>query len=83
MRLLAEVLALITRRGYSIENVSAVVMAERPKLFPFIPDICFNLACALGVGSERVNVSATTTEGLGIIGDEKGIAVSATCLLSY
>lgn len=81
--LLTEVLNLISRRGYAVGNISAVIMAEQPKLSPVIPDICLSLAAALALPPDRINVSATTTEQLGIIGEGKGIAASATCLLSY
>lgn len=81
--LLEKVMNSIAARGFTVNNVSAVVMAEKPKLAPVIPDIRASLASAMIIPLERINVSATTTEQLGIIGDEKGIAASATCLLNY
>jgi len=79
--LLKEVHLMLTKRDFMIHNISAVVMAEAPRLSHIIPDICLSLANNLGLTPDRVNVSATTTEGLGIIGKGKGIAASATCLL--
>ena len=67
--------------GFAVGNVSAVVMAQRPKLLPHIQDIRRSIAHATGIAPEQVNVSATTTEKLGIVGEEKGIAASAVCLL--
>jgi len=81
MALLKEVLFMINKKGYSIHNISAVIMAERPYLANIIPNIRGSLANCLGLGQERINVSATTTEGLGIIGQGQGIAASSTCLL--
>ena len=81
--LLQKVHALITGRGFTIGNISAVVMAEQPKLAPTIQKICVTLAESLSIHPNQINVSATTTEKLGIIGEEQGIAASATCLLHY
>ena len=83
LTLLARVLQEVHTRGYAIGNVSAVVMAEKPKLAAHIPAIRARLAEALETNVDCVNVSATTTEKLGIIGEEKGIAASATCLLYH
>ena len=68
--------------GAKIINLSAVVMAEKPKLASFIPAIRQSLSTALNVPYDCVDVSATTTEGLGIVGEGKGIASSATVLIS-
>lgn len=81
--LLATVNNNVMLRGFKIGNVSAVIMAQKPKLADIIPEIRASLAAALKVSEQQVNVSATTTEHLGIIGNEKGIAASATCLLNY
>lgn len=79
MLLLSEVMQKIS--DCKIVNVSAVIMAQKPKLAPFIPEIRRKLASALNVAVDNVNVSATTTEHLGIIGEGKGIAASATVLI--
>lgn len=81
--LLADAAKKIAERGYAVGNVSAVIMAEAPKMAAHIPAMRTKLADCLHVSVEAVNVSATTTERLGIIGEEKGMAASATCLLTY
>ena len=78
--LLKEVCARV-RSKYTIGNISAVVMAQRPKLAPHIPAMRNALGEAAGVSFECINISATTTEHLGIVGREEGMAASATCLL--
>ena len=81
--LLREVFELIARRGFTIENISAVIMAEQPLLAPFLPMMSISLSDALMIRPEQITISATTTEKLGIIGEGKGIAASATCLLFH
>ena len=80
MLLLSRVMEMLD--GAKIINLSAVVMAEKPKLASFIPAIRQSLATALNLPYDCVDVSATTTEGLGIVGEGKGIASSATVLIS-
>lgn len=75
-------LELLGERGLNISSVSAVIIAQKPKLAGYIPEIRRSLARALRTDEQRINVSATTTEHLGIIGDGKAIAASATCLLT-
>ena len=67
--------------GYSLGNVDATVIAEAPKLAPYIRQMTANIASDLGAGIEQVNVKATTTEGLGFAGRGEGIAALATVLL--
>jgi 2-C-methyl-D-erythritol 2,4-cyclodiphosphate synthase len=67
--------------GYSLGNVDATVVAEAPRLAPYIRQMAANIASDLGAGIEQVNVKATTTEGLGFTGRGEGIAVLATVLL--
>ena len=67
--------------GYSLGNVDATVVAEAPKLAPYIRQMTANIASDLGAGIEQVNVKATTTEGLGFAGRSEGIAALATVLL--
>ena len=81
MALLKEVHYMITKKGFNIHNISAVIMAQAPYLAHIIPNMRQNIANFLSIELERINISATTTEGLGIIGQSKGIASSATCLL--
>jgi 2-C-methyl-D-erythritol 2,4-cyclodiphosphate synthase len=68
-------------KGYSLGNVDATVVAEAPRLAPYIGEMTSNIASDLGAGIEQVNVKATTTEGLGFAGRGEGIAALATVLL--
>ena len=82
MNLLSEVLKMMKEKGYKIKNLSATVMAEKPKLLNYIPKITENLAQALGVNTLDVGITATTLEGLGFVGREEGLCVNATVLLT-
>lgn len=79
--LLREVLARIGAAGYEVVNIDSVVVAERPKLAPYVPQIKENLARTLGLPPEAVGVKATTTEGLGFEGDGLGMSAHAVALL--
>ncbi len=79
--LLEKVCEKIKGAGYGIINVSAVVIAQQPKLAPHIKKITESIADTIGATPSQVNVSATTTEHLGIIGNGDAIAASASCLL--
>ena len=81
MLLLNEVMRRVWEKGYRIGNVDVTVLAQRPKLKPFIPTMIENLAQALKVDIDCVNVKATTEEGLGFTGSGEGIACHAVCLL--
>ena len=81
MLLLNEVMRRVLEKGYRIGNVDVTVLAQRPKLKPFIPTMIENLAQALKVDIDCVNVKATTEEGLGFTGSGEGIACHAVCLL--
>jgi 2-C-methyl-D-erythritol 2,4-cyclodiphosphate synthase len=82
-KLLAEVVRLIRRAGFtSIGNVDCIVMAENPKLAPHIPAMREKIAAVLGITIEQIGIKATTTERLGFVGREEGIAASAVCLVS-
>ncbi len=80
--LLKEVLRLVKQEGYDPINVSATVMAEAPKLAPYLPEMEKTVAEALELPAQAVKFAATTTEKLGIIGEGKGIAAEAVALLS-
>ncbi len=67
--------------NFSVINLSAVIMAQKPKLMKIIPSMRRKLASVIGVPFENVNISVTTTEKLGIVGEERGMAASATVLL--
>lgn len=79
--LLQEVVHRIGEKGYSVGNVDATVIAQKPKLAPHIPQMVQNIARVLGVAEDAVNVKATTEEKLGFTGREEGIAAHAVCLL--
>lgn len=81
IRLLREAYGMVKERGFVIHNVDAVVIAEAPKLSAFIPSIAEALARTLETTPDRVNVKATTTEGLGFEGRKKGIAAWAAVTL--
>ena len=82
IRLMEHVRELIEEQGYVIENIDATIIAQRPKMRPHIDTMRENIAKALGVDVSRVNVKATTEEGLGFTGTEEGISSQAICLLS-
>ena len=82
MKLLAEVRNLLEERAYFIENIDATIIAQRPKLASYIPEMKKNIAEVLRLDERQVNVKATTEEGLGFTGERVGIAANAVCLLS-
>lgn len=79
--LLERVMEMLSERGCRVGNVDATIIAQRPKLAPFIPEMKANLARVMGVAEDRVNVKATTEEWLGFTGTEEGIAAHAVALL--
>jgi 2-C-methyl-D-erythritol 2,4-cyclodiphosphate synthase len=79
--LLRHVAGLATAQGWAIGNVDVTVIAQAPKLAPHVALMRANVAADLGCGEERVSVKATTTERLGFVGREDGIAALATVLL--
>ena len=81
MKLLSHVMELLKDSGFSVGNVDAVIIAQKPKMAPHIPQMKKNLAEAMGISENRVNIKATTEEGLGFTGREEGIASQAVCLL--
>ena len=80
--LLAEVRRLIAEKGFAVGNADITIIAQRPKIAPYITQMQANVARTLGVDKDRVNVKATTTERLGFAGREEGIAAEAVCLLT-
>ncbi len=81
IRLMEQVRKLVEREGFSVANVDATIIAQRPKMRPYIDEMRGNIARALGVGVSQVNVKATTEEGLGFTGSGEGISAQAVCLL--
>lgn len=72
----------IRAAGFEVENIDVTVIAQRPKLAPYIPEMRGNLARILGIDANRINIKATTEEGLGFTGRGEGMACHAVCLLT-
>lgn len=81
MMLLAKVYEYMEKKGYRIGNVDAVIIAQRPKMAPFIDEMNTKIASALHTQKEKVNIKATTTEKLGPEGREEGITSQSVVLL--
>ncbi len=79
--LLAEVVRIITARGYRVGNVDITVCAEAPKLNSHIPSMVDCLAKIINIGADNISIKATTTEKLGFVGREEGIATYAVALI--
>ena len=79
--LLRTVVSRLRFSAFRVVNVDVTVIAERPRLSPYIDEMCANLCADLEVGASRVNVKATTTEGMGYVGRVEGIAVHAVALV--
>lgn len=79
IRLLEHVGRLLDEKGYVIENIDATIVAQRPKMRPYIEQMRENIATALRIETEQVNVKATTEEGLGFTGTGEGISSQAVC----
>ena len=81
MKLMAHVKELIEEKGYVIENIDATIIAQKPKLRPYIEEMEVNIAKVLGIEKDQINVKATTEEKLGFTGRGEGISCHAVCLL--
>ncbi len=81
LALLARVRELIEAEGYRVGNIDATVIAQRPKLASYLPQMRENIAKVLGMDVSFISVKATTEEGLGFTGSGEGIAAQAVCLL--
>ena len=79
--LLREVARKIDDAGYKVGNIDVTMIAQRPKLASHIPQMVLNIASAVGIASDRVNVKATTEEKLGFTGEGLGMSCHAVCLL--
>ncbi len=79
--LLENVVRLLDEKGFKTVNVDSTVLAQSPKLAPYIENMRKNIACALNIGIDCVSVKATTEEGLGFTGAKQGIAAHAVCLI--
>ena len=81
IQLLRQVCRKVREAGFEIENVDATVLAQQPKLRPYIDDMRAMISASLGIDIDCVSVKATTEEGLGFTGRKEGIAAHAVCLL--
>ncbi len=82
VKLLEHVAKLIAEKGYVVENIDATIIAQKPKMRPYIAEMEQNIAKALGIDESQINVKATTEEGLGFTGTEQGISSQAICALT-
>ena len=81
MKLLKVVRQRIEEKGYRVSNLDVTMIAQQPKLRPYISQMEMNIAVMLGIDGDRVNIKATTEERLGFTGDGSGMACHAVCLL--
>ncbi|MBR5789655.1 MAG: 2-C-methyl-D-erythritol 2,4-cyclodiphosphate synthase [Lachnospiraceae bacterium] len=81
LELLSRVKEIIGEKGYKVGNIDATVIAERPKLRPYIDEMRKNIADTLKIDIDQVSIKATTEERLGFTGREEGIAANAVCIL--
>lgn len=79
--LLERVMEMLRSKGFSVGNIDATILAQKPKLAPYIPQMRENIARIIGIDAGAVNIKATTEEGLGFTGTEQGIAAHAVALL--
>lgn len=81
LKLLSHVGGLLWEKGFAVVNIDATLLAQAPKVGPYRSQMAENIAAALGIDSEQVNIKATTEEGLGFTGDSSGMAAHAVVLL--
>lgn len=79
--LLERVMEMLRSKGFSVGNIDATILAQKPRLAPYIPQMRENIARIIGIDAGAVNIKATTEEGLGFTGTEQGIAAHAVALL--
>ena len=79
--LLKEVMRMCREKGFELANVDSVIVAQKPKLAPYLPEMEKNIASTMDIETDRINIKATTTEKLGFAGREEGIAAYAVALL--
>jgi 2-C-methyl-D-erythritol 2,4-cyclodiphosphate synthase len=81
LKLLHQVTAILARRNLIVGNLDTMVIAEQPRIMPYIPSMRAQIARAMMIAEEKVNIKATTSEGLGFVGEGEGIAAYAVVLL--
>ena len=82
LELLRQVCHWLKKKNYHIENIDATILAQRPKLMPYLAQMRENLAKACEISLDCINIKATTEEGLGFTGALEGIAAHAVCLIA-
>ena len=82
LKLLEEVGKMLQEKGYVVENIDSTIIAQKPKLRPYIDEMEKNIAETLGISIDQVNVKATTEERLGFTGNEEGISSQAVCCIA-
>jgi len=81
LRLLEEVAGIMRKRAFVLGNLDSTVVAEEPQIAPYIPQMIQRIAAGLGVSPEQISIKATTAEGLGFVGERRGIVAYATVLI--
>ena len=81
IELLKRVNAVLKEKGFSVNNIDSIIVAQKPKLAPFIEQMRENIAAALEIEKDRVSVKATTEEKLGFTGRQEGISAHAVCIV--
>ncbi|HZJ83099.1 MAG TPA: 2-C-methyl-D-erythritol 2,4-cyclodiphosphate synthase [Clostridia bacterium] len=81
IELLGQVANIVKREGYTIKNLDSIIMAQRPKMAPYIDKMKMNISVALQMEPQYINIKATTTEGLGFIGEGQGMAAKTVALI--
>lgn len=82
IELLKQVGVLLHEKNYDIENIDATIVAQAPKMRPYIDEMVMNIATALFIDVTQINIKATTEEGLGFTGSGEGIGAQAICMLT-
>ena len=80
--LLSKTGELVKAKGFKVANIDVTIMAQRPRLSPFIPEMRKHISQALGINLTQVTIKATTTDGLGFIGREEGMAAQSVALIT-
>ena len=81
-KLLTEVMVILRAKGYEVSNIDSTICLEKPKVNPHIPAMCATLAQVMGVPEDDISIKATTTEKLGFVGRQEGVAAYATVLIT-
>lgn len=81
LRLLEETYRMMVERGYAVVNIDATILAEKPKMAPYILQMRENIAMTLHTDTANVNIKATRGEKLGFVGNEQGMVAQAVCLI--